>query len=297
MVGGVDGPGDSLFAIGAAVRVVPFVPLFTEQRRFAEEPVHLLRVFARPEGQLHAQRHIRLGLAGIGILPLTVPQSCKAVAVSGGGRFLQNLLIGQRRTRRLGFFLSLLLFTGSDVGLVNPLQGTRRGLGYGIWCPRQLVLGHGEIPDTVIHLHPGGGVFVRALRLSALEEQVDAVSGGRELRIGWLLRDDGLRRFVELSGCGVIAVVDIHAHDPAACREYEAHAGISIAFHSFGGGPIVRPRRGIAGGRAFSGSRVKRHLFVPSVLIRDAPPADPLIQPFQFFGESHGITSWHCSSK
>ena len=71
------------FAVGRAVRMVNIVPFFPEQLGLPKEPVHLLLVPARPEGQRAAQGQIGLGLAAEFLLPAAFPQCGKVLAVLG----------------------------------------------------------------------------------------------------------------------------------------------------------------------------------------------------------------------
>lgn len=92
-------PGDGLlqgfFSVGCAVRMVHLVPFLPEQRRLAEQPVHLLPVAAHPEGRRAVEREVGLRLDGEFILPVAFPQDSKVLGVLRRPRLFQHLFVGE----------------------------------------------------------------------------------------------------------------------------------------------------------------------------------------------------------
>ena len=141
-------PGDGLlqgfFAIGRAVRMVHLVPFLPEQRRLAEQPVHLLFVAARPEGQRAAEREIGLRLAGEFLLPAAFPQGRKVLGVLRRPRLFQHLLVAEHDAPGRLFCFALPHLLPCDVVLVNPRQGLR-AVGDDLGCALQPVACHGKV--------------------------------------------------------------------------------------------------------------------------------------------------------
>ena len=88
--------GDGLLAVGRAIAAMGLVPLVAHELGLAEQAVDLRGVLRRPEGQLHAQRHVRLGLAAVFALPLAVKERGEQSVIPGAAGLLQHFLIGQR---------------------------------------------------------------------------------------------------------------------------------------------------------------------------------------------------------
>ena len=152
------------------MNLVPFLP---EQLGLAEQPVHLLLVLARPEGQRTAKRKICFGLAAELAFPRSIPQGREIIAILRSTGFLQYLLVGKRYRAqglfRLGFLAGFL----GNVVLVNPRQdvfAVHDSLG----CSLQPIASHGEIPSGSVHFYTGRAVLVALARHNAAQENMEA---------------------------------------------------------------------------------------------------------------------------
>ena len=173
-----------------------------------------------------------------------------------------------------------------DPGAVRPLNhvGVLRERA----APLEDVTRHREVAVVVVHLHhaPAGLPLARSLRpvgLRAPEDQVQSVSGGRDLRVGARLLDRPAIRGVEEAALD--HVVEVESREGAVGPEDEPHAVAAPAADGRHG--IIEARPGRRVGALGHAPSVRVHgqlgrLAVPFL----APPAHPARLLFQLPGDA-----------
>ena len=97
------------------------IPLLAEKARGAENPIHLLLVLPRPEGELHAKGHVRFRLRRVLAFPLSGHELREGFTVPGIGGLLDDLLIGKLLTGFLSGFLLRFLLLFEEV-VMHPAE-------------------------------------------------------------------------------------------------------------------------------------------------------------------------------
>ena len=121
---------------------------------------------------------------------------------------------------------------------MNPCKRIRT-FGNDIGSRGELLSRYRKIASCVIHFHAIITIFTAAGRLFAFEIQMYTVTRWGELRIGRLFCENCCSNLIKLACFGIIAVVDVHAHDVIGFHEHISDACISVTFQCIHGGRIV----------------------------------------------------------
>ncbi len=256
----------------------PRVPLVAHEAARPEDPVHALLVARAPERQVVAQRHVGARVVAALGARVAVEKGADRRAVFRGEHPLDELIVGEVAGRCLPAGITLGLGErrlgrgrlGLDPGPVGPRHhlGVRRHRA----VPLVDVARHGEVAVVVVHLHGPAPAPQGALGLAPAEDQVQAVAGGRDLRVRARLLHHPAVLLLEHAAAD--HVVQVEPRVGAVGPEDEPHARAAQPPRGGHGGLEGRPGGGVRALRHAPRPRVYGHLRAPAVALGE-PPAHP----------------------